>query len=160
MEYTKEVVAVVLPFPGEQGSAHALTIAPTDPEDTFQRYSGWSRALLGPKQSLPSIGGVGRVCLGPENTANMWSPERIYVRGVVHYGDVFPGSPGHITKYCFWIQAVENKNVHEPRVVLCSYWNCADDECERDKEAYDAEVARNFAKTGQTLQPLREFFPQ
>jgi hypothetical protein len=36
-------------------------------------------------------------------------------------------------------------------------WNCADEEYDRDKADYTAELAKDFAKTGQTMQPLLEF---
>jgi len=72
-------------------------------------------------------------------------------------GDRYPGTPEHITKYCFWIRAIEDGDSWKPEPTLCSYWNCADEECERDKDAYADNVAKTFKKTGQTIQEPLEF---
>jgi len=160
MRLTKEIVAMELSTPGEQGSANGMAMAPTDPEDTYRKFVGWTASLLGPKQNLPTTAETGRVCLTSEDRGSMWAHERIYVRGVIQYRDIFPASPEHVTKYCFWIQAEDNKGTYEPRPVLCSHWNCADDECERDKEAYEAELAQDFAETGQTPRPPVEWHLQ
>jgi hypothetical protein len=161
MQYIKEIVAVELPRPGEQGSANGMIFAPTDPENWFRKHAGGPGALLGPKQSLPDIvGGFSKVCLSYNNSGYIFANERIYARGVIHYKDVFHNSPEHITKYCFWIQAEENNGAYEPRIVLCSHWNCADRECDRDEKDYEAEVAEVFGKAGQTPEPPTEWFPQ
>jgi adenylate cyclase len=64
-----------------------------------------------------------------------------YVYGVIWYDDIFLRSERHKSKFCFIVQPV--KRGDSPTTVsygLCQYWNCADDECEKHKTDYDAEV--------------------
>ena len=160
LRYVIQVVFVALRRPGEQGSAWGLILAPTDPDTVFQRSGGWDGALLGPKQNLPDTPANDRVCLTKDDSSYIFAPQRVYARGAIHYHDRYPGTPEHITKYCFWIRAIEDGSGWRPEPALCSHWNCADAECKRDEDAYADEVAETFKKAGQTPEPPAEFFPQ
>ena len=118
------IVFVALRRPGEQGSAWGLVLAPTDPDAEFKRFAGWDGALLGPKQNLPDTPANDRVCLTKDDRPYIFAPERAYARGVIHYRDRYPGTPEHITKYCFWIRAIEDGGGWKPEPALCSHWNC------------------------------------
>jgi hypothetical protein len=157
LRYMTQIVFVALRRPGEQGSAWGMILAPTDPDAEFKRFSGWGGALLGPKQNLPDTPANDRICLTKDDSAYIFAPERAYARGVIHYRDRYPGTPEHITKYCFWIRAIEDAGGWKPEPALCSHWNCADEECERDKDAYTAEVAERFKWAGQTIEEPFEF---
>ena len=157
LRYMTQIVSVALRSPGEQGSAWGMVLAPTDPDAEFKRFSGWAGALLGPKQNLPDTPANDRVCLTKDDSVYIFAPERTYARGVIHYRDRYPGTPEHITKYCFWIRAIEDGGGWKPEPALCSHWNCADEECERDKDAYTAEVAERFKRSGQTIEEPLEF---
>ena len=160
MEYMQQIVVSTYPFVGLNGSAYGLVLAPSDPEDEFQKFVGWTTALLGPKQPLPVTTGMGVACLNERTTGSLFATERIYARGVIHYRDIYSETDNHITKYCFWIQSEQKGKGFVPHVVLCKHWNCADEECEKDAKAYAAAVADAFAKTNQTLKPPVEYFPQ
>jgi hypothetical protein len=66
--------------------------------------------------------------------------ENYYLFGVFHYQDWFSEGAEYRTKFCFAIIPFREdgklKVSYEPRL----FWNCADDECDVDKAAYDAEV--------------------
>jgi hypothetical protein len=65
-----------------------------------------------------------------------------YISGIIWYNDLFPKSARHKSKFCFVIQPT--KVADHPVTTnfgLCHYWNCADDECEKHKEDYDAATA-------------------
>ena len=112
--------------------------------------------MLGPKQTLPAI--LSReYCLTADDVPYIFAPEAVYARGAIHYRDTFPGSAEHVTKYCFWIRAIEDGGTYKPLPVLCSNWNCADEECERDEESYKREIAEAFAKTGEPVQDPLEY---
>jgi hypothetical protein len=160
LRYVIQVVFIALRRPGEQGSAWDLILAPTDPDTVFQQSGGWDGALLGPKQNLPDTPANDRVCLTKDDSPYIFAPQRVYARGAIHYHDRYPGTPEHITKYCFWIRAIEDGSGWRPEPALCSHWNCADEECKRDEDAYADEVAETFKNAGQTPEPPAEFFPQ
>jgi hypothetical protein len=68
-----------------------------------------------------------------------------YYYVVIRYHDSFEGTKPHITKYCF---AINNFQVTPagltsgilPFYTICKHWNCADEECDKDKIAYDEDV--------------------
>lgn len=62
--------------------------------------------------------------------------------GVVHYRDSFAFSTEHITKFCYSIGAVTRGNSSVPTYSQCVYWNCADADCDRDKERYQTEFRK------------------
>jgi hypothetical protein len=71
---------------------------------------------------------------------------------VIHYYDIFPGTKEHVTKFCFAIGAEKTaENEIKPRYGSCRHWNCADEECKTDRDAYQREVREAFANAGQTV---------
>jgi hypothetical protein len=77
---------------------------------------------------------------------------RFYIYGVIHYNDIFAHSEPHVTKYCYTIGAARNeKGDIEPRTGLCDHWNCADDECRTDRDAWIAQLTAAFAKAGKKV---------
>lgn len=59
--------------------------------------------------------------------------------------EVFPGTPVHVTKYCFrstGIKAGGNGEIGGPLIGQCRYWNCADDECKDDEKRYAEQAAK------------------
>ena len=60
--------------------------------------------------------------------------------GMVKYRDIFSNTPWHETKFCFnvasGIHAI-GPSIRLPIVDFCRHWNCADDECVKDKKEYD-----------------------
>jgi hypothetical protein len=125
---------------------------PLDPEEAFvttpkyvygvppsliQRRSG---DLLGPHDEFVLIGSETGVPAG--SIAKMAEArENYYVRGVIHYRDVFKETVEHITKFCF--AAIPYKSGQETKVSVqrCLYWNCADDDCKDDRERYDHDLS-------------------
>jgi hypothetical protein len=127
---------------------------PPDPDDIFIDNSLFTRltglqkfhAIVGPKQPLklpqssrPNFavwaqnGKVAGDFIPPKG----WG----YFFGEIIYNDVFPKTKNHITKYCFKITGIGGKE--GPLLIdPCVHWNCADDECQSDKERYEAEAAK------------------
>lgn len=142
-----------LPFGGlfNYAGITSLIFAPSDPDRVFRRFSPWTRSVLGPKQELPDPPGNDTVCLTEQSGGNPFAPWRYYASGVIHYNDTFPGTQEHITKYCFWIQARADGDAFKATPVLCSHWNCADDECEADERNYKEDVQRAFGNVGKPV---------
>ncbi len=114
------------------------SFAPGDPEKICnQEKIVWpfQRIVLAPKGIIP-VQGVGIPKKYIEEMAKNRSDGYIY--GIAYYDDVFSGSKKHITKFCFVVIPVaEPDGTAKIERGLCQYWNCADDECDADKAAYD-----------------------
>jgi hypothetical protein len=79
-----------------------------------------------------------------------FNSSRKYYFGEIRYNDVLPRTSGHVTKYCYAVNAITGDDKGDvPIMGLCRHWNCADDECKRDKEAFDAEM-RQAANEGKS----------
>jgi hypothetical protein len=121
---------------------------PKDPEDIFirtpksvydepatfpQRRSG---DLIGPKAEIALVGSHSGL---PYSAVTKMAEERKnwYISGVIHYRDVFRETRPYVTKFCYI--AIPYKAGTETRVSYerCLYWNCADEDCKRDRERYD-----------------------
>lgn len=113
--------------------------SPTDPEDILKN-AVTGRIFLGPHAKTD----VGGVEMTPEllryviDRGGRW-----YLSGVLRYHDTFPGTPARVTKYCYilGLTLVADGSL-KPHAGLCAHWNCADDECKADRNAYDDEVAK------------------
>jgi hypothetical protein len=95
-------------------------------------------AILGP-QSIAALDGIGII---EASLRAILQGYPFFVFGLIYYDDIFPNSKHHITKFCYQIGA----NLSDKKEIVCNYgfcahWNCADDECEDDKKAWDADVA-------------------
>jgi hypothetical protein len=77
---------------------------------------------------------------------------RVTASGAILYNDVFPDSKRHITKYCYLIDPDTDF------LDLCGYWNCADDDCKVDAEAYNKALDTAFRRAGKPTNP-RELVP-
>jgi hypothetical protein len=128
------------PTQGMQFVPIANLLPPDDPEPWFQtppppfsRFTG----LLGPKATDILQGtNVGLPIAAIDKMAEARS--NYYFRGVIKYRDFFKETDEHVTKYCFaFIPYKEGKEL-KFGVQRCLYWNCADEECKKDRERYDA----------------------
>jgi hypothetical protein len=108
-----------------------------DPEEQFGKRLDWTRIVSG------------RITIGPHSAAEIALPAHFGLSsaneepnysfpiaafgGAIRYRDQFAGSAIHITKYCFivWVLGTTGL-IHQP----CPHWNCSDDDCKTDKEAY------------------------
>jgi hypothetical protein len=63
--------------------------------------------------------------------------------GEIRYNDIFHKTKKHVTKYCYGLFGIRGDGTPSgsPVVSRCSHWNCTDDECEGDRERFDAEIA-------------------
>jgi hypothetical protein len=115
---------------------------PEDPDDPSHDTLVPAKSVLGPHAKIP-IGGVG-VLPGflqeISNTGFKW-----YIYGSIHYNDIFVNSESHVTKYCFGISLTDLTEM-KPGYGLCEHWNCADDECKVDRDAYDVGMAKTARK--------------
>jgi hypothetical protein len=119
-------------------------VQPGDPEDAFQRPVApfeRHRATLGPHYNGPLLGGWSGLPFSVvKEMADNRSPYFIY--GAIHYRDQFAESEEHISKFCFVVQASVEQGMARPGYDPCVFWNCTDEDCKTDREAYYAEVAR------------------
>jgi hypothetical protein len=69
-------------------------------------------------------------------------PSQFFIAGVVHYRGPFSRSPDYITKFCFAVVPIKESNAVRPTYQPCLYWNCADDDCNADKAAYEAALRK------------------
>jgi hypothetical protein len=116
--------------------------SPSDPEEAFQNPSPLVSkfpGLLGPKaQDIPIGSQSGILVKTAEEMAK--SRTNYNIRGVVHYRDLFRDSDEHVTKFCFAVIPYLERNELKSGVQRCLYWNCADDECTKDRKRFDAAV--------------------
>jgi hypothetical protein len=116
--------------------------SPSDPEEAFQNPSlSWSKfpGLLGPKaQDIPVGSQSGILIKTLEEMAK--SRTNYYISGTVHYRDLFKDSAEHVTKFCFAVIPYFVNNELKSGIQRCLYWNCADGECKKDRDGFDAAV--------------------
>ena len=99
--------------------------------------SPWNYGILGPKakMTLP-------VFLGDNVISGLPELDRvkgkIMWQGVIRYHDIFPDTPEHLTKFCYFVRADRADDKGERRIGT-PYWsqcgghtNCADDECTQE----------------------------
>ena len=93
---------------------------------------------LGPKMSIPDPTS-GRLNIATLKRMDEENKRRVFA-GTIYYNDIFPGSPRHITKFCYLIRATTNSEGNPaPEWYPCRHWNCMDDECKEDKKRYEEE---------------------
>jgi hypothetical protein len=97
------------------------------------------RAVLGPKQKIPIQKQVIRFNSLLPGSVGYTGPWFVY--GMIRYHDIFEHTSLHTTKYCFAVRATHDVNGKNAITYdLCPHWNCADDECIKDKEDRDSEA--------------------
>ncbi len=130
-----------------------LIASPPDPDELFYAK---------PKRLLATVNmQINRTNLGPKGRAK---PEEVaderfisaddfraildkrkspFFYGEIRYNDIFPKTKQHITKYCFGLFGIrgDGSQTGSPVFSRCSHWNCTDDECNGDKERFEAEIA-------------------
>jgi hypothetical protein len=112
---------------------------PSDPADILgkpQIRSG--TAIVGPQATVP-VGGVG---VTEDFIKALENGIPWFLYGIIQYNDIFPNSPTHVTKFCYQIIAnISDKGELFPTYNFCTHWNCADDDCDDDRKAWEADVA-------------------
>lgn len=65
-----------------------------------------------------------------------------FVYGSIRYSDIFGAQ--HISKFCFRTDGIHVRKPGEIELWqnLCAHWNCTDEYCRRDKDAYQAELKK------------------
>jgi hypothetical protein len=80
-----------------------------------------------------------------------------YLYGTVHYYDVFDDTPEHITEFCYRvIVRTLPDDTQRPVPLLCDSFNCADDECPKQRREYEATVRAAYERAGKPVPP--DFF--
>jgi hypothetical protein len=112
-----------------------------DPVDVFSDPTSKkieSAAILGP-QSAIALGGIG---ITEASIQAVIKGFNLFIFGLVYYNDTFPNTKRHITKFCYQAGAsLSDKSEIVSSFGFCDHWNCADDECDDDRKAWDVEVA-------------------
>jgi hypothetical protein len=131
----------------KQNFASFKVRAPVDPASLLDSGSESTvthiqNAVLGPKGMIQPIEGQGSdtIFLNDAFRANRGSFGP-YFFGAIEYFDIF--NVKHIEKYCFSTNnaMIAGGTGTHVNPIRCSHWNCADKQCDADKEDYDAEVA-------------------
>jgi hypothetical protein len=148
-------IAVFTPLPavmlGRRIMRHGIELPaePSDPDELFGRGGNPVRTLIGPNTSA-KITNTTNPKLDIPNGNMGWiagGHSACYVLGSIRYFDRFQKTKEHITKYCFRITAKGDGGADTTTISYdpCQFWNCLDEECEADKEAY-AEEAQRMAR--------------
>lgn len=164
-------IEVKLPLGMGLGPKQGLTVThlsnagPWDPEEGLIAAEGLER------QSKPSS--IIRTILGPhvsqavagfgvpieETKRRMQEGGRWFILGAIHYNDRFSPSP-RLSKYCFGIGfEIMASGELNPTTSPCPHWNCADEECESDKTAYNTETANWHAPAMLSIPPSQPPYP-
>jgi hypothetical protein len=135
-----------------------LPAEPNDPDELFVRGGNPVRTLIGPNTSA-KIANTTNQKLAIPNGNMGWiagGHSAGYVLGSIHYFDRFEKTKEHITEYCFRIAANGDGGADTTTVNYdpCQFWNCLDEECEADKEAY-AEEAQRVASEAEKAAPRK-----
>jgi hypothetical protein len=138
---------------------------PPDPETVLianeelerqRKPSSVIRTILGPHVSQ-AIAGFGVPI--EETRRRLKEGGRWFILGAVHYNDRFSNTD-RLSKYCFGIgfeiTAADELN---PATSPCPHWNCADEECENDKTAYNADTANWQAPAMLSIPPSQPPYP-
>lgn len=169
---TRPEIEAKLPFgmmlgPKQSGGmSHLPEAGPEDPEkglieaEELERQGKSSpiiRTILGP-HVLQTIAGFGLPI--EETKRHVQEGGRWFVFGAIHYDDRFSNSSTRLSKYCFTIGfEITASGELNPTTSPCPHWNCADEECENDKIAYDTETANWRAPALFSLPPSQPPYP-
>lgn len=126
-------------------SACEIRLTPLPPGFDFSTITGTvGSGLLGPKIQL--LGGqapqIPAPAITPQDLVDVQTGiKHLYVWGWARYNDTFPGTPEHITRFCWYVRVVGNPFAFVPGsqpggaggvafpYVYHMEGNCADDEC-------------------------------
>jgi hypothetical protein len=127
---------------------HLPEAGPFDPEEILieaekleqqGKPSYITRTILGPHVSQ-AVAGFGIPI--EETKRRAQEGGRWFLLGAIHYDDRFANSSTRLSKYCFGIGfEITATGELNPTTSPCPHWNCADEECENDKTAYNTETA-------------------
>jgi hypothetical protein len=115
----------------------ASHVVPDDPESLFQQEGTEFPAFIGPH------GHIAVTKVGVPEDYLKWSVEsgwNIFMFGEIRYKDILDPDIQHVTQFCYVLKGETNKGIFTPRTALCGYWNCADDECESEKNRFEKDV--------------------
>jgi hypothetical protein len=169
---TRPEIEVKLPFgmalgPNQAGEiSHLPEVGPNDPEQDLiesearereGKPSYIVRTILGPHVSQ-TIAGFGVPI--EETKRHIQEGGRWFLLGAIHYEDRFANSSTRLSKYCFAIgfETTPSGEIN-PNISSCAHWNCADDECESDKAAYNAETKNWRMPTLLSIPPSKPPYP-
>lgn len=128
-------------------TAPSVTVGPEqDPDklavDIEKNASGdsspWNYGILGAKAKMTLDYGGNRVFVHERLISNLpdFTKGKIMWQGVIRYHDIFPGTPEHLTKFCYFVRtdrAGPKGRIGAPYLTQCGgHTNCADDECKRE----------------------------
>ena len=102
--------------------------------------SPWNYGVLGPKAKMTLDYGGNRVFLKDAAISELPDVDRkegkIMWQGVIRYYDIFPNTPEHVMKFCYFVRADRadaNGRIGTPYAIQCGgHTNCADDECQQE----------------------------
>jgi hypothetical protein len=114
------------------GNTSSVPHATVDPQSLKDGTRFKNRNLVLGPHSVQTVGGIAISSDFLKRPNNPW-----FIYGIAVYDDIFQQA-AHVTKYCYEVIGLVGAD-ETPSIAACSHWNCADEECERDKKAYDSE---------------------
>jgi hypothetical protein len=104
--------------------------------------SPWNYGILGPKAKMTLDYAGNPVFLSESVISELPELDRVKGKmmwqGVIRYHDIFPDTPEHLTKFCYFVRADRadadgQEGVGTPYLTQCGgHTNCADDECKQE----------------------------
>jgi hypothetical protein len=104
--------------------------------------SPWNYGILGPKARMTLDFAGNPVFLSESVISELPELDRVKGKmmwqGVIRYHDIFPDTPEHLTKFCYFVRADRadadgQEGVRTPYLNQCGgHTNCADDECKQE----------------------------
>jgi hypothetical protein len=104
--------------------------------------SPWNYGILGPKAKMTLDYAGNPAFLSDQVISGLPELDRkngkILWQGVIRYHDIFPDTPEHLTKFCYFVRADRadaegNGRIGTPYLTQCGgHTNCADDECKQE----------------------------
>lgn len=119
-------------------------IVPNTPPDPAELKTGdenlpmVSDYFIGPHGKI----GIDAISLHNKTMEEMANARlNFFIYGIIHYRDQFSNSIERVTKFCFVVTPFVRNGVADPQNRLpCHHWNCGDEDCERDKKNYEADL--------------------
>ncbi len=109
------------------------------------------QAFLGPHGKTSFI----RIELDQDRLQKIFNEtDQAYLYGTVHYYDVFDDTPEHFTEFCYRVfvkQLIDG--TLQPATMQCNSFNCADEECPRQRSEYLDRVTQAYRRAGKEVPP-------
>ncbi|AUC97738.1 hypothetical protein CWS35_28440 [Bradyrhizobium sp. SK17] len=129
-------------------SVPVLPDSPDDPgelkKQSSEAYPTVTNHFIGPHGKV-AVDAISLITKTLEEMAD--NRADFFVYGIARYNDQFAETTERLTKFCFVVRPYKEKSgLTLQNRGLCHHWNCGDEDCQRDKRGYQAELAEFLGK--------------